>query len=85
MIEALPRICPGGGMVYTHDLKSCSARIEGSSPSPGTNKFIYLYWDENAGAMSQLVNCDREAGSRKCRVTDEALFVTESLPGHNEK
>ena len=28
--------CPGGGMVYTGDLKSPAARLEGSSPSLGT-------------------------------------------------
>ncbi len=33
--------CPSGGMVYTHDLKSCAERHVGSSPTSGTMTIFY--------------------------------------------
>ena len=32
------KFCPGGGMADTHDSKSCAARHESSTLSPGTSK-----------------------------------------------
>ncbi len=35
-----PSVGPGGGMVYTADLKSAAARLTGSSPVLGTNRIL---------------------------------------------
>jgi hypothetical protein len=35
-----PSVGPGGGMVYTADLKSAAARLTGSSPVLGTNRIF---------------------------------------------
>jgi hypothetical protein len=37
-----PSVGPGGGMVYTADLKSAAARLTGSSPVLGTNRIFDL-------------------------------------------
>ena len=38
------KICPGGGMVDTADLKSAAERRTGSSPVPGTNNLGEQPW-----------------------------------------
>lgn len=48
LFKNLQSLCPGGGTVYTQDLKFCGESLEGSNPSPGTIlKHINVRWSRS--------------------------------------